>query len=191
MEIYVSRIRPPADIEAATEHVHLNYFIWEQDALTERFCSLLAAKIAHGVEVRIMYDWVGSLPYGKGQLQRLRRAGARVTADAAQWQKLNCRNHRKIAVIDGRIGYTGGMNMGQEYVDGGRRFDSWRDTHFRMTGPVVAPYLQLFAATWSMNAAGSSLPLTAFASATYAGAKASGARRLAAARKMLLPVHGL
>ena len=95
-----------------------------------------------------MYDWVGSLPYGKGQLQRLRRAGARVTADAAQWQKLNCRNHRKIAVIDGRIGYTGGMNMGQEYIDGKPRYDSWRDTHVRFTGPLVAELQRLFCERW-------------------------------------------
>jgi len=137
-----------ADIEDATDHVHLNYFIWEQDALTERFCNLLAEKLAQGVEVRVMYDWVGSLLYGKRQLENLRRAGATVTADAAQWQKLNCRNHRKIAVIDGRIGYTGGMNMGQEYVDGKPRYASWRDTHVRFTGPLVAELQRLFCERW-------------------------------------------
>ncbi len=95
-----------------------------------------------------MYDWVGSLPYGKSQLQRLRRAGATVKADAAQWQKLNCRNHRKIAVVDGRIGYTGGMNMGQEYIDGKPRYESWRDTHVRFTGPLVAELQRLFCERW-------------------------------------------
>ena len=137
-----------ADIEAATDHVHLSYFIWEQDALTERFCNLLAEKLTQGVEVRVMYDWVGSVRYGKHQLHQLRKAGARVTADAAQWQKLNCRNHRKIAVIDGCIGYTGGMNMGQEYIDGKPHYKSWRDTHVRFTGPLVAELQRLFAERW-------------------------------------------
>jgi len=137
-----------ADIEAATDHVHLNYFIWEQDELTGRFCDLLAEKLAQGVEVRVMYDFVGSVPYGKSQLHQLRHAGAKVTADAAQWQKLNCRNHRKIAVIDGRIGYTGGMNMGQEYIDGKPRYESWRDTHVRFTGPLVAELQRLFVERW-------------------------------------------
>ena len=141
-----------ADIEAATDHVHLNYFIWGQDDLTGRFCDLLAEKIEQGVEVRLMYDWVGSLLYGKHQLHRLRRAGAHVTADAAKWQKLNCRNHRKIAVIDGCIGYTGGMNMGQEYIDGKPRYESWRDTHVRFTGPLVVELQRLFCERWVRTA---------------------------------------
>jgi len=57
----------------------------------------------------------------------------------------------KMAIIDAHVVYSGGMNMGQEYIDGGPRFAVWRDTHFRMTGPVVAPYLMLFAATWLLN----------------------------------------
>jgi len=136
------------DIEAATDHVHLEYFIWEQDTLTDSFCELLAAKIGQGVEVRVLYDWVGSITHGKRQLRRLRAAGAGVSADAAKWTKLNYRNHRKIAVIDGRIAYTGGMNMGQEYIDGGPRYESWRDTHIRFGGPLVADLQRLFAERW-------------------------------------------
>ncbi len=136
------------DIEAATDHVHLCYFIWENDVLTERLCALLAAKVAQGVEVRVMYDWIGSITYGKSQLGALKRAGAQVRADAATWTKLNYRNHRKIAVIDGRIGYTGGMNVGQEYIDGKPRYESWRDTHVRFGGPLVADLQRLFAERW-------------------------------------------
>ena len=51
--------------------------------------------------------------------------------------RINYRNHMKVAAIDGRVAYTGGMNMGQEYADGGKRFASWRDTHLRLTGPAV------------------------------------------------------
>ena len=136
------------DIESATDHVHLEYFIWEQDALTESFCKLLAIKISQGVEVRVLYDWVGSITYGKRQLKELKDAGAGVSADAAKWTKLNYRNHRKIAVIDGCVAYTGGMNMGQEYIDGGQRFESWRDTHVRFGGPLVADLQRLFAVRW-------------------------------------------
>ncbi|MDR3686698.1 MAG: cardiolipin synthase [Coriobacteriia bacterium] len=136
------------DIEAATDHVHLEYFIWEQDALTKRYCDLLAEKLRQGVEVRVLYDWVGSVTYGKKQLAALERAGASVQADAAELGRLNYRNHRKIAVVDGRIAYTGGMNMGKEYIDGKPRYESWRDTHVRFGGPLVADLQRLFCERW-------------------------------------------
>lgn len=136
------------DIEAAQHHVHLEYFIWEQDELTGRFCTLLAEKVRQGVEVRVLYDWVGSIGYGKRQLKELRKAGGRVAADVAKWTKLNYRNHRKIAVVDGHVAYTGGMNMGQEYIDGKPRYASWRDTSIRFGGPLVADLQRLFAERW-------------------------------------------
>ncbi len=137
-----------ADIEAARHSVHLQYFIWEADELTGSVCDLLAAKVAEGVEVRILYDWVGSAFYSKRQLKTLRAAGAQVRPDRADWRTLNFRNHRKCAVIDGRVAYTGGMNMGLEYADGGRRFAQWRDTHLRFAGPLVHDVQALFAARW-------------------------------------------
>jgi len=136
------------DIEQAERFVHLEYFIWEHDDLTARFCEALAEKVAQGVEVRVLYDWVGSFPYGKSQLRRLKASGAQVHADAAQWYKLNYRNHRKIAVIDGTVAYTGGMNMGSEYIDGGSRFETWRDTHLRFGGPLVHEMQRLFCQRW-------------------------------------------
>ncbi len=137
-----------ADIEAAEHSVHLQYFIWEADELTGRVCDLLAAKVAQGVQVRILYDWVGSAFYSKRQLKALKTAGAHVRPDRADWRTLNFRNHRKCVVIDGRIAYTGGMNMGLEYADGGRRFDEWRDTHLRFLGPLVHDVQALFASRW-------------------------------------------
>lgn len=137
-----------ADIEAARESVHLQYFIWESDELTGRVCDLLARKVADGVEVRVLYDWVGSALYAKDQLKALVVAGAQVRPDRADLRKLNYRNHRKVAIIDGCVAYTGGMNMGQEYADGGRRFASWRDTHVRFAGPLVADLHALFCSRW-------------------------------------------
>jgi cardiolipin synthase len=136
------------DIESARHHVHLEYFIWEQDDLTRRFCTLLEEKVREGVEVRVLYDWVGSIGHGKRQLKALRKRGGHVAADAAKWTKLNYRNHRKIAVVDGRVAYTGGMNMGQEYIDGKPRYASWRDTSIRFGGPLVADLQRLFAERW-------------------------------------------
>ncbi len=139
------------DLRDAREYVHLMYLIWEQDRLTAEVTDVLLDRLRAGVEVRILYDWLSSLPYRKEELKRLAAAGATVVPCYKRLSQLNYRNHMKIAVIDGEIVYTGGMNMGQEYIDGGERFQTWRDTHLRMTGPVVAPYISLFATTWMLN----------------------------------------
>jgi cardiolipin synthase len=137
-----------SDLAGARRFVHLQYFIWEQDELTAEVTEILLERLAAGVEVRILFDWLGSLPFKKKELQRLAKAGAQVRADITDLARLNYRNHRKIAVIDGDVGYTGGMNMGQEYIDGGARFASWRDTHVRISGQAVAELENLFASRW-------------------------------------------
>ncbi len=129
------------------------YLIWERDELTAEVTGILMDRLAAGVQVHILYDWLSSLPYKKSELKALAAAGATVVPCYKKPRQLNYRNHMKMAIIDLAVVYSGGMNMGQEYIDGGPRFDVWRDTHFRMTGPVVAPYLQLFAATGSSTAA--------------------------------------
>jgi cardiolipin synthase len=139
------------DLRSARHHIHLMYLIWEMDRLTAEVTEVLLDRIAAGVEVRIIYDWLSSLPYKKDELKRLATAGATVVPCYKDVAHLNYRNHMKMAIIDSRVIYSGGMNMGQEYIDGGKRYDRWRDTHFRMTGPVVAPYLSLFASTWEQN----------------------------------------
>ena len=136
------------DIAAARSFVHLDYFIWEHDALTKRITAALLERLAAGVEVRIVYDLLGSIRFRKAELRRLKAAGAHVSADVRQLFKLNYRNHLKIAVVDGIVGYTGGANLGQEYIDGGRRFPAWRDTNIRITGQAVAELQKLFALRW-------------------------------------------
>jgi cardiolipin synthase A/B len=136
------------DLAAAQRFIHLQYFIWEQDRLTAELTPILLDRLAAGVEVRIMYDWMGCITFKKRELKQLKRAGAQVEADVTDLLRINYRNHRKIAVIDGEIGYTGGMNVGQEYIDGGERFATWRDTHMRVTGQAVAALEKLFAARW-------------------------------------------
>jgi cardiolipin synthase len=136
------------DLAAAASFIHMEYFIWEQDELTARVTQILLDRLAAGVEVRILYDYIGSISFKKDELHKLAAAGAQVSADVKYLFKLNYRNHRKIVVIDGVIGYTGGMNLGQEYIDGGKRFPSWRDTHLRITGQTVAELEKLFAMRW-------------------------------------------
>jgi cardiolipin synthase len=91
------------------------------------------------------------MPYRKSELRALAAAGATVVPCYRRARQLNYRNHMKMVLVDGRIVFSGGMNMGAEYIDGGSRFATWRDTHFRMTGPVVAAYASLFASTWTAN----------------------------------------
>ncbi len=136
------------DLRAARESIHLMYLIWERDELTAEVTEILLDRLSAGVDVHVMYDWLSSLPYRKSELRALSRAGARVVPCYRRLSRLNYRNHMKMAIVDRRVVYSGGMNMGQEYIDGGPRFPTWRDTHFRLTGPVVAPYLSLFGSVW-------------------------------------------
>jgi cardiolipin synthase len=136
------------DLAAAQRFIHLQYFIWEQDRLSAEIVPILLDRLDAGVEVRIMYDWMGCITFKKRELKQLAKAGAKVRADVTDLLRINYRNHRKIVVIDGEIGYTGGMNVGQEYIDGGERFATWRDTHLRMTGQAVAGLEKLYASRW-------------------------------------------
>jgi cardiolipin synthase len=136
------------DISKAQHSIHMQYYAWERDKLTTRVCNALMERVGAGVEVRILNDFLGSARYRKDQLDELQLAGAHVGSDVAQIRKLNYRDHRKITVIDGVIGHTGGVNIGQEYIDGGARFESWRDTGVRFTGPAVAELQKLFAERW-------------------------------------------
>ncbi|MBL8012230.1 MAG: cardiolipin synthase [Candidatus Omnitrophica bacterium] len=145
-----------ADIESARQFIHLEYFIWysDKDPLARKIKELLIKKAREGVEIRILYDYSGCLfTMTKAYRAQLRKAGIKVYPffnylAPFKWHTINYRNHRKIAVIDGKIGYTGGMNVGQEYIDGGKRFKSWRDTHLRLTGGAVYSLQAIFAIDW-------------------------------------------
>ncbi|MHB1018062.1 MAG: cardiolipin synthase [Coriobacteriia bacterium] len=136
------------DLSEARETIDMQYFIWKRDELSARVAEVLHDRLRAGVEVRILNDWIGNIFYPKDDLQALAAAGARVEKDLTKLRQVNYRSHRKIVVIDGVIGYTGGINIAQEYIDGGSRFPSWRDTHVRFTGPAVADLQALFVARW-------------------------------------------
>ena len=140
--------RLKADLAAAQRFIHIQYFIWEDDELTDALTEILKERVQAGVQVRFLYDYLGSKHWDKTKLEALVPLGAEVEKDVVSISRLNYRDHRKIVVIDGDIGYTGGYNVGQEYVDGGERFAVWRDTHVRVTGQVVGELEALFAARW-------------------------------------------
>ncbi|WP_191059541.1 cardiolipin synthase [Geminicoccus harenae] len=139
------------DLAAARYSIHLQYFIWAADGFTEQLKEILVARARAGVQVRLLYDAVGSHAHlTRAYLRELRAAGVVVapTSPLYRLHTISYRNHRKITVIDGRIGYTGGMNMSQEHLDGGKGFDSWRDTQLRFTGEAVAVLQAVFMVDW-------------------------------------------
>ena len=147
-EFYASLIE---DMEAARHSIHLQYFIWGADPFTERLKEILAAKARAGIEVRLLYDPVGSLGHlTHAYVRDMRAAGVWMapTSPLYRLHTISYRNHRKITVIDGAIGYTGGMNIGQEHLDGGKGFASWRDTQLRIVGEGAAVLQAVFMVDW-------------------------------------------
>lgn len=148
--------RLEADIEAAESSIHMEYFIWQADPSMQRLGDLLIRKAQQGVEVRILFDALGShflLWKNRGYVNRLRRGGVKILPylnflGLLRLHTVNYRNHRKIAVIDGKIGYTGGMNMGAEHLEGAGPYTAWRDTHLRITGDTVAILQGIFITSW-------------------------------------------
>lgn len=144
------------DLKNAQKYIHMEYFIWRDDKLTNRIKDILIDRVKAGVEVRIMFDPAGSillLMKGRKYLKELRDAGIEIvpffnSMTRSKITTLNNINHHKIVVIDGQIAYTGGMNMGQEYIDGKPMYDSWRDTSIRIEGEAVIALQSLFVFGW-------------------------------------------
>lgn len=153
-----------SDIEQATHHIHLLYFIVKHDDLSIRLCNLLIKKVSQGVEVRFLVDHVGGRQMTRSQIKELKNAGVQVAFFFPSKLKYinikgNYRNHRKIAVIDGSIGYVGGLNIGDEYLGLDKKFGFWRDTHLRIMGNAVVSLQIRFILDWR-NASGKQLEIS-------------------------------
>jgi cardiolipin synthase len=140
-------------IRAAKHHVHVQFFILRGDNSGKRFFEALSECSARGVEVRLLYDSVGSYNLPRRCLRPLRQAGGRVAAflpilNPLYRFRVNLRNHRKIVVVDGRIGFTGGLNIGDEYLGLHPKYGHWRDTFLRVEGPAVHSLQQVFLEDW-------------------------------------------
>lgn len=140
------------DIEQATHHIHIEYYIFEDGVLARRLREALIKKAQEGVKVRFIYDAVGSWKLGNEFFRPMRVAGIEVEAFLRVTfpiftRRVNYRNHRKIVVIDGHIGYLGGMNVADRYLDGGC-FSSWKDLHIRIEGGGVQGLQSAFLLDW-------------------------------------------
>src|SRR5688572_20633578 len=125
------------DMKAARRSIHLQYFIWGVDSFTDELKQILIEKAQAGIAVRLLYDPIGSQDHvDRSYVNNMLAAGIRMapTSPLYHLHTISYRNHRKITVIDGAIGYTGGMNIGQEQLDGGEGFDAWRDHQVRLVG---------------------------------------------------------
>lgn len=154
-----------ADIESAEHHIHLVYYIVRDDELGRRLMKALVKKASEGVEVRFLYDHIGSLALPRRYFRELRAAGGKQAAFFPSRipflnMKINYRNHRKLAIIDGRIGYIGGFNIGNEYLGLNKHFGAWRDTHLKVKGGAVLQMQAQFIMDWNL-AASIKMPLDA------------------------------
>ena len=139
------------DLKQAKHSIHLEYYIWASDAFTEKLKTLLIDKVKAGVEVRLLYDPIGSLSeLSWSYVGQMRAGGIKMYpfSPIYYFHTIGYRNHRKIAVIDGKIGYTGGLNIGQEHLDGGSGFTAWRDTHVRLVGEAATVLQAIFVVDW-------------------------------------------
>ena len=149
------------DIDAARHHVHVEYFLYEDDYLGERVAAAMRRAAKRGVEVRVIYDAVGSRSTSRRFWRKLAQAGVEVTPFFAVHfrhlaSRINYRNHRKIVVVDGETGYTGGMNVAKQYIEGLEGVEAvpeghWRDTHVRLRGHAVSHLQLIFAFDWRFS----------------------------------------
>lgn len=145
-----------ADLEQAKETINIEYFIIKDDLVGRKFVELLAKKAGEGVEVRLLYDGFGSiLRTRRWMFDPIRKAGGQVRKfyryRILSLINLNHRDHRKIVVIDGKISYVGGINLGEEYLGRHRRITPWRDTHLRIVGGASAMLQFRFLSDWWLS----------------------------------------
>ncbi|WP_203364493.1 cardiolipin synthase [Bacillus sp. REN10] len=142
------------DMQQATDHIHLQYYILRLDNLGSEILKLLIEKARQGVAVKILYDEMGSRGVRKKDFQALMDAGGCVEVFFPSRVplinlRLNYRNHRKLVIIDGKIGYVGGFNVGDEYLGLDPKFGYWRDTHLRIEGSAVHSIQTRFILDWN------------------------------------------
>ena len=143
-----------ADIQAARHHIHLEFFQIESDPVGDELSDLLINKVKEGVEVRVIYDAAACWLVPRSFYRRMQNGGVQIKAFNPIFPILspfsNYRDHRKVVVIDGKIGFTGGMNIAERYLLGVRG-GIWRDTHIRMIGASVSELQTAFLSDWQFT----------------------------------------
>ncbi|QCJ44829.1 cardiolipin synthase [Bacillus sp. S3] len=138
---------------AAKDFIHLEYYIFRSDRLGQEIIDILLAKVQEGVEVRLMVDAVGSYSLSRAVTKEMEAAGIQVypfLPIKTAWynQKFNFRNHRKIIIIDGKVGFVGGLNVGIEYLGEDDDYGYWCDTHVVLEGEAVQTLHAIFILDW-------------------------------------------
>ncbi|MBA2663701.1 MAG: hypothetical protein H0U74_15540 [Bradymonadaceae bacterium] len=133
-------------IREAKHHIHFQFYIWKRDTTGRRFRDLLVEKAREGVEVRVLYDAIGSSAIDGDFIDKIRRAGGKACSFLPvrlleRRLQVNFRNHRKIIVIDGEVAFTGGINIADDYTD-------WMDMAYRLDGPITFQLQEVFAEDW-------------------------------------------
>jgi len=146
-----------ASINRATDHVHVQFYIIQPDQTGQNLRDRLVSRARSGIEVRVLYDAVGSMRLPRDFWAPLVEAGGEVAAFGPvpralfrlrRRDRIDFRNHRKIVVVDGRVGFTGGINVGREYLGLNPDIGHWRDTHIELKGPAVLSLQKTFLEDW-------------------------------------------
>ncbi|MDI9422817.1 MAG: cardiolipin synthase [Bacillota bacterium] len=136
------------DLREAQDHIHVQYFTIHNDPMGQELIAILKEKASQGLEVKLLYDSFGCfMTFVRPLFWELKKAGGQVRGVRPYARALNYRNHRKLVIIDGQIGYLGGMNVGERYALGVRGKE-WRDSHIRLTGGSLHDVQQTFMSDW-------------------------------------------
>ena len=141
-----------SELKKAKQHIHILFYIVQDDKISQEFFAILKEKAREGVEVRLLVDWVGS-GLKKDSIKSLKNAGVEFAhSHTPRFPFLiyssQVRNHRKITVIDGQVGYLGGFNIGKEYNDQDPKLSPWRDYHLKVSGEGVMDLQIEFLEDW-------------------------------------------
>lgn len=141
------------ELKKAKHHINIQFYIFKDDEIGNKIIDILIDKSKNGVEVRLLYDAVGSRLFSNKSIHKLKKSGVKVGAFFPSFMKIinfnvNYRNHRKIVVIDGKVGFIGGNNIGDEYLGKDPKFGYWRDTHLKLTGDSVKDLNIRFILDW-------------------------------------------
>jgi len=141
-------------LESAEDHIHLEYYIIRDDKIGTEIKNILIRKAKAGIPVRVIYDSVGCWKLSAKYVHDLRLAGVELypffpVALPILSRELNYRNHRKIIVVDGKVGFVGGLNIGDEYLGRSKQFGFWRDTHMVIWGEAVYGLQNTFLNDWN------------------------------------------
>jgi cardiolipin synthase len=140
-------------LSKASDHIHMEYYVYEDDKIGNQIKELLIQKASQGLKIRLIIDAIGSWSLSNKFIKMLKKNGVEVGVFMPVRfpliaNKINYRNHRKIIVVDGKIGFVGGLNIADRYIEGTQELGPWRDTHLRLEGDAVQSLQIVFITDW-------------------------------------------